>query len=82
MLLQGVALTARTADTLRRHVGLLTESPGLWERLSVRINLLTYARLYSLPHPQDAVRRILDVVAARLSGGDAAGPTMKETHPA
>ena len=48
--LLGRALTMSTADELRRHVGLLTESPGLWDRLSVRINLTTYARLHSLPN--------------------------------
>jgi ABC-2 type transport system ATP-binding protein len=60
--LEGLVLTMRSTDDLRRHVGLLTESPGLWDRLSVRINLMTYARLHSLPHPGDAVRRILALV--------------------
>ena len=46
--LQGVPLTPSSSDTLRRHVGLLTEAPGLWDRLSVRLNLVTYARLYNL----------------------------------
>ena len=35
----------------RGNVGLLTEAPGLWERLSVRTNLLTYARLHGLADP-------------------------------
>ena len=33
---------------IRRNVGLLTESPGLYERLSARQNLLFFARLYDL----------------------------------
>jgi ABC-2 type transport system ATP-binding protein len=41
-------------------VGLLTESPGLWDRLSVRQNLLTYARLYGLPQPGRAVDAALE----------------------
>ena len=43
--IRGTPLTSETADRLRRHIGLLTESPGLWDRLSVERNLLTYARL-------------------------------------
>ena len=54
-----------SADELRRHVGLLTETPGLWDRLSVRLNLLTYARLYSLPNPHEAVARTLALVGPR-----------------
>jgi ABC-2 type transport system ATP-binding protein len=77
VLLQGVPLTVRTADALRRHVGLLTESPGLWERLSVRLNLLTYARLYSLPNPREAVRRILEVVGLAERERDTAGSLSK-----
>jgi len=74
---QGRPLTTSTADDLRRHVGLLTESPGLWDRLSVRINLTTYARLHSLPHPEDAVRRILSVVGLSDRVRDAAGALSK-----
>lgn len=33
---------------IRRNVGLLTESPGLYERLSARQNLIFFARLYDL----------------------------------
>jgi ABC-type multidrug transport system, ATPase component len=33
---------------IRRNVGLLTESPGLYERLSARQNLFFFARLYDL----------------------------------
>jgi ABC-2 type transport system ATP-binding protein len=40
------------------RVGLLTEVPGLWERLSVRMNLLTYARLHGVDRPHAAVERV------------------------
>ena len=60
--LQGVPLTPASSDTLRRHIGLLTETPGLWDRLTVRLNLVTYARLYCLPRPQRAVARALALV--------------------
>jgi ABC-2 type transport system ATP-binding protein len=37
----GEALTSSNASRLRSRVGFLTETPGLWERLDVRHNLLT-----------------------------------------
>ena len=77
IMLLGRVLTMSTADELRRHVGLLTESPGLWDRLSVRINLTTYARLHSLAHPDDAVRNILALVGLSDRAGDAAGALSK-----
>ncbi len=35
-------------QAIRHNVGLLTESPGLYERLSARQNLIFFARLYDL----------------------------------
>ncbi|MDP2321472.1 MAG: heme ABC exporter ATP-binding protein CcmA [Acidobacteriota bacterium] len=67
--LNQVPLTAATADEARRSIGLLTEAPGLWERLSVRMNLLTYARLHGLPHPAQEV----DAALARVGLADRAG---------
>jgi ABC-2 type transport system ATP-binding protein len=75
--LHGTILTSRTADTLRRHIGLLTEAPGLWDRLSVRVNLSTYARLHSLPHPHEAVARALALVGLSDRARDAAGALSK-----
>jgi ABC-2 type transport system ATP-binding protein len=56
----GVPLTSRTIDRVRQHVGFLTETPGLWERLSVRTNLLTYARLHQVKDPAATVSRALE----------------------
>ena len=55
--------TARpsNADRLRARVGFLTEAPGLWDRLTVRENLLTYARLHGLTNPDEAVQHSLEV---------------------
>ena len=44
--LDGKAVTPDTMQRLRARMGFLTESPGLWDRLTVRQNLTTYARLY------------------------------------
>ena len=57
--IDGIELTAASAARARGSVGLLTESPGLWERLSVRINLLTYARLHSVADPDGRVDEAL-----------------------
>ena len=53
--IEGDAVSARNASLARARVGLLTETPGLWDRLTVRENLTTYARLYGLVSPADAV---------------------------
>ena len=60
------------------RIGLLTEAPGLWDRLTVEHNLLVYARLHGLPNPARAVDDTLDLFdiadrkhdrAAQLSKG-------------
>jgi ABC-2 type transport system ATP-binding protein len=55
-----VPLTRTTGDRLRARIGFLTESPGLWDRLTVRENLGVYARLYGLPDAAVRVDRSLD----------------------
>ena len=71
-------VTPRSAARLRGAIGFLTESPGLWDRLTVRQNLTTYARLYGLQSPGRAVDRALELFgisdrsqdrAAQLSKG-------------
>jgi len=54
-----IELTDSTAGRVRNAIGLLTEAPGLWERLSVRLNLLTHARLQGVA---DAGRRVDDIL--------------------
>ena len=44
---------------IRRDVGLLTESPGLYEALSARRNLLFFAHLYGVPRPLERVETYL-----------------------
>ena len=60
-----------TAPRLRSRVGFLTETPGLWDRLTVRENLLVYARLHGLPHPSRAVDEALGVFGIADRGRDA-----------
>ena len=63
---------------IRSRLGLLTESPGLYDRATTRYNLLYFARLYGLHSPEQSVERYLrqlelwghrDALAASLSKG-------------
>jgi len=58
--LDGVELTRATGGKLRARVGFLTESPGLWDRLTVRENLRTFARLFDLADADERISRALD----------------------
>jgi ABC-2 type transport system ATP-binding protein len=63
--LDGERIARGNAARLRARVGFLTESPGLWDRLTVWENLRTYARLHGLPAADAAVERSLDAFAIR-----------------
>jgi ABC-2 type transport system ATP-binding protein len=65
-------LSPANASRLRGRIGFLTEAPGLWERLSVRQNLLVYARLHGLDAPRRAVDSALDLFGIRDRGDDPA----------
>jgi ABC-2 type transport system ATP-binding protein len=69
IVVDGVELTAASARTVSRRIGFLTETPALWDRLTVRENLGVYAGLYSVARPAAAVDRVLDLLglAARSS---------------
>jgi ABC-2 type transport system ATP-binding protein len=72
-----VPVSESTANAARRAIGLLTETPGLWERLTVRANLLTYARLQTLDHPDQQVDRVLEQVDLADRAGELAGRLSK-----
>ncbi len=55
----GERLEASTAGRLRGRIGLLTEAPGLWDRLTVRDNLHVHAQLQGVAGPDAAVRAAL-----------------------
>ncbi|HEX6163324.1 MAG TPA: heme ABC exporter ATP-binding protein CcmA [Vicinamibacterales bacterium] len=75
--IDGVPLTEATASRARGNVGLLTEAPGLWERLTVRLNLLTYARLHSVADPSAAVDEALHHVDLSDRATEIAGKLSK-----
>ncbi len=75
--INNIPLTAATAAHARGAVGLLTEAPGLWERLSVRTNLVTYARLQGIANPEQRVAESLAQVDLSDRVNDAAGTLSK-----
>jgi ABC-2 type transport system ATP-binding protein len=56
----GVVRDKATWPAARRHIGFLTETPGLWDRLTIEANLLTYARLHGLDQSACRVRTLLE----------------------
>jgi ABC-2 type transport system ATP-binding protein len=58
--IDGTALTRATGEALRGRIGFLTESPGLWDRLTVRENLDIYAELYGLRDRARAIDGVLE----------------------
>jgi len=52
---------------IRQHVGVLTETPGLYKRLSAIDNLLFFAKLYGVSEPQKQAERYLRRRADRRS---------------
>jgi ABC-2 type transport system ATP-binding protein len=68
--LDGQAMTPHAAPRLRERIGFLTEAPGLWDNLTVRENLLVYARLYGLADPGKAVTDALTLFEIADRGHD------------
>ena len=77
VMVAGTPLTPDTADQVRSRVGLLTEAPGLWERLTVRSNLLTYARLHGVPDENRRVATVMQDVGIDDRADDRAGALSK-----
>jgi ABC-2 type transport system ATP-binding protein len=75
--IDGQPMGPRSAPQLRARIGFLTEAPGLWDRLTVRQNLLVYARLYGLASPDAAVNAALDRFEIRDRGDDRAAQLSK-----
>ena len=73
----GETLTRQNAPGLRSRIGFLTETPGLWERLDVRQNLLVYARLHGLPAPERTVDEALEAFDMRDRARDRAAQLSK-----
>jgi ABC-2 type transport system ATP-binding protein len=61
VVIDGVQLTGTTGATLRTRIGFLPETPGLWDRLTVRENLAVYADLYKIQAPDRILDWLLDL---------------------
>lgn len=62
---------------IRRTVGILTESPGLYERLTAEQNLRIYAELYDLEDPDKAINKYLSMMDLWERRMDAVGSYSK-----
>lgn len=62
---------------IRRHVGLLTETPGMYDRLSALKNMTIYAQLYEVADVQGQVAKYLQMLGLWQRRHDAAGTFSK-----
>jgi ABC-2 type transport system ATP-binding protein len=62
---------------IRRNVGILTETPGMYERLSARKNLSIYARLYEVKDVPGQVEKYLRMLGLWQQRDDAVGTFSK-----
>jgi ABC-2 type transport system ATP-binding protein len=63
--------------TIRQNVGVLTETPGLYKRLSAFDNLVFFAKLYGIREPQKRVERYLRLFELWNRRDDLAGTLSK-----
>ena len=57
----GVSVRA-DADTVRTRCGLVTDSPALYERMSLRSYLTYFARLYDVPSPKARITELVGLL--------------------
>ena len=62
---------------IRRNVGLLTETPGMYDRLSALKNLTIYAKLYEVADPAGQVEKYLRMLGLWDRRNDPAGTFSK-----
>ena len=62
---------------IRRNVGILTETPGMYDRLSAWRNLLIYAQLYEVDQPEHQVEKYLSLLGLWERRNDGAGTFSK-----
>lgn len=67
----------REQQDIRRHVGILTESPGMYDRLSAQRNLEIYANLYEVEDVEGQVEKYLRMLGLWERRHDAAGTFSK-----
>ena len=70
-------VVGRDDQAIRQTVGLLTETPGMYDRLSAEKNLTIFARLYSVPDPAASVAKYLKMLGLWERRQDEAGSFSK-----
>ena len=73
----GLELTPDNGMAIRRRIAIMPESPGLYQRLSVRDNLTCFADLYEIDEPRDRIQQALGAVGLADRAGDACGGLSK-----
>ena len=68
--IDGRPFTPANAAALRARIGFLTETPGLWDNLTVEDNLCVYARLFGVSRPGLAAARVLRLFELADRRGD------------
>jgi len=58
----GFELTPANSLAIRQRIALAPETPGLYERLSVRDNLACFAELYEVADPAQRISQVLEAV--------------------
>jgi len=66
----GVRLGAETGVEVRRRISIMPETPGLYQRLTVRENLEFFAGLYGVRDSQPRIARALEAVGLQERAGD------------
>jgi len=69
----GRGFTRDQAAAIRGRIGFLTETPGLWDNLTVLDNICVYARLFGMPRPALAAELVLRPFDLWDRRGDRAG---------
>src|SRR5258706_7688306 len=70
-------VVGRDDQAIRQTVGLLTETPGMYDRLSAEKNLTLFAQLYSVPDPAARVEKYLKMLGLWERRQDEAGSLSK-----
>jgi ABC-2 type transport system ATP-binding protein len=69
--------TGKQDTEIRRSVGILTESPGMYDNLSAEYNLLVFAKLYEVKDPKGQVEKYLRMLGLWERRQDEAGTFSK-----
>jgi ABC-2 type transport system ATP-binding protein len=73
----GLPLTPDNGVEIRRRIAVMPESPGLYNRLTVRENLGCFADLYEVPDAAASITRALRAVSLEDRAGDTCGSLSK-----